>query len=304
MDEKLKSTIDKVVKLANQNAEFGTDLRKKLGISSACVVNTTDERIDNIYEYCIEKVVRRQAEGFYADFPLHSISDTLIEDFCRMESFRRKDNFGDFCLSVYQQIEGITNKLCTSPALATIVEKMVGYPAYVKSEKGIESTIEDRTGEYTIAALLFPGQSKKTGLPNSIEKSKTALQSQYAIDKVRIIVYFLGYQGMMKNGDFESFREFTSVLSDIYSCRNTNHRGNTVTSWEQEILNRVISHKDIYYLKFLGALTTYIDCVKTGYPSIPRILEYAEKLESKTISYSGPKVVGKIDLPDDGKKKK
>ncbi len=303
MDEKLKSTIDKVVKLANQNTEFGEELRKRLGITSSSIVSATDYKIDDIYEYCIEKVVRRQAKEFYADFPLSSISDVLIKDFCRMESFRRKDNFGDFCLSLYQQIECITNKLCTSPALSTIVEKMFGYPAYVKYGKDIEPTIDNRTGEYTIAALLFPGQNKKTGLPNSIEKSKTVLQSQYAIDKVRIIVYFLGYQCIMKNSDYDCFKEFTSVLADIYSCRNTNHRGNSTTSWEQETLDRIIPHKGIYYLKFLGALTEYVDCVKNGYPEINKMLRYTETIKSKTIESSGPKILGKIDLPDDGRKR-
>ena len=302
MDEKLKSTIDKVVRLANQNTEFGEELRKRLGIASSDVVNATDDKIDDIYEYCIEKVVRRQAKEFYADFPLSSISDVLIEDFCRMESFHRKDNFGDFCLSLYQQIECITNKLCTSSALSTIVEKMFGYPAYVKSGKEIELAMDNRTGEFTIASLLFPGQNKNTGLLYSVEKSKTVLQSQYAIDKVRIIVYFLGYQCVMKSSDYDCFKDFTSVLSDIYTCRNTNHRGNLTTIREQETLDRIIPHKGIYYLKFLGALTEYIDCVKKGYPAINNMLAYAEKLQPRAIVF-GPKILGKIDLPDDGKKR-
>jgi hypothetical protein len=276
MEEKLKSTIDKIIRLANQNAEFGKELRKRLRMASSSIINTTDGKIDDIYEYCIEKVVRRQAEEFYADFPLSSISHILVKDFCRMESFRRKDNFGDFCLSLYQQIECITNKLCESPTLATIVEKMIGCPAYVKYT---EPTIENRIGNYTIASLLFPGQNKDTGYKYSVEKSNIELKSQYAKDKIRIIVYFLGYQCVMKNSDYENFKEFTSVLSDIYFCRNTNHRGNASTLWEQETLNRIISHKGIYYLKFLGTLTEYVDCVKKGWAKINEILTYAETLK-------------------------
>lgn len=279
MDEKLKSTIDKVVRLSNQNAEFGEELRKRLGMASSDIVSAIDWKIDDIYEYCIEKVIRKQAEEFYADFPLPSISDILIKDFCRMESFRRKDNFGDFCLSLYQQIECITNKLCESPTLSKIVEKMIESPAYVQSGKGIEPTIENRNGRYTIASLLFPGTNKNTGQLCSVEKSKIALQSQYAKDKVRIIVYFLGYQCIMEYRDYDCFTEFTSVLSDIYSCRNTNHRGSTTAPWEQKILDRIIPHKGIYYLKFMGALTEYVNYVKNGYPEINKMLLYAETIK-------------------------
>ena len=151
MDEKRDSTIDKIVRLSKQNPEFDTELRKRLNItSSANYALVEDERISQIYEYCIEKVIRSQAIDFYKDFPLKSIIPTIVEDFVRMETFRRKDNFGDFCLSLYQQIECITNKLCTNPSLSAVVEKMMGLSPYVKSGKNIEMTIGNRVdGEYT-----------------------------------------------------------------------------------------------------------------------------------------------------------
>lgn len=123
MDEKLKSTIDKIVQLSKQNPEFDAELRKRLEITSSAKSVYDEERIAQIYEYCIEKVIRSQAIDFYKDFPLKSIIPTIVEDFVRMETFRRKDNFGDFCLSLYQQIECITNKLCTNPSLSAVVEK-------------------------------------------------------------------------------------------------------------------------------------------------------------------------------------
>ena len=113
MDEKFKPTLDKILRLANQNSEFDIELRKALEIvPSASSVSISDEKIDQIYEYCIEKIIRKQATEFYKDFPLKSITLELIEDFVKMEFFRRKDDFGNFCLALYQQIENITNKLC------------------------------------------------------------------------------------------------------------------------------------------------------------------------------------------------
>lgn len=142
MDDKLMSTIDKITRLTQQNTEFDMELRKRLNVASANSVLSEDERINQIYEYCIEKIIKQQADEFYADFPLQSIKDILIGDFVRMESFRRKDNFGDFCLSLYQQIECMTNKLCEKKELSDITEKMWGYPAYLKIEKGKEPSIE------------------------------------------------------------------------------------------------------------------------------------------------------------------
>lgn len=305
MDEKLKSTIEKIVQLSKHNPEFDAELRKRLEItSSANYALVEDERISQIYEYCIEKVIRSQAIDFYKDFPLKSIIPTIVEDFVRMETFRRKDNFGDFCLSLYQQIECITNKLCTNPSLSAVVEKMMGHSPYVKSGKNIETTIENRVdGEYTIAALLFPGQNKKTGLPYSIEKSKVTLQSQYANDKMRILVYFIGYKTLMKSSDYDSYIEFTSLLSDIYQCRNMNHRGNTLNEWEQSTLNRISPLKSFYYFKFMGVLAQYVDYIRNGFDYIPELKKYSDSIKEKKMSAPKPKVLGKIDLKDDGKKR-
>ena len=116
MDEKLKSTIDKIVQLSKQNPEFDAELRKRLEMtSSANYALVEDERISQIYEYCIEKVIRSQAIDFYNDFPLKSIIPTIVEDFVRMETFRRKDNFGDFWAQPTNPVEcvqSLTQNCC------------------------------------------------------------------------------------------------------------------------------------------------------------------------------------------------
>lgn len=296
MDDKLTSTIDKITRLTQQNAEFDMELRKQLNVASANSVLSEDERINQIYEYCIEEIIRKQANEFYTDFPLQSIKDTLIGDFIRMESFRRKDNFGDFCLSLYQQIECITNKLCEKKDLSDITEKMWGQPAYLKIEKDKEPSIYSRSGDYTIASLLF-------GKTNAFEKSRKSLQAQYAIDKMRTIVYFLGYKAKMKNSDFDSFLEITSLLNDIYQCRNMNHRGNTQNQWEKDTYDKIIPLKSLYYFKFLGVLAQYVEYIKEGWGYIPELKKYSDSIEKQKISAPQPKVLGKIELKDDGRKR-
>lgn len=296
MDDKLMSTIDKITRLTQQNAEFDMELRKQLNVASANSVLSEDERINQIYEYCIEEIIRKQANEFYTDFPLQSIKDTLIGDFIRMESFRRKDNFGDFCLSLYQQIECITNKLCEKKDLSDITEKMWGQPAYLKIEKDKEPSIYSRSGDYTIASLLF-------GKTNAFEKSRKSLQAQYAIDKIRTIVYFLGYKAKMKNSDFDSFLEITSLLNDIYQCRNMNHRGNTQNQWEKDTYDKIIPLKSLYYFKFLGVLAQYVEYIKEGWGYIPELKKYSDSIEKQKISAPQPQVLGKIELKDDRRKR-
>ena len=302
MDDKLMSTIDKIARLTQQNTEFDMELRKRLNVASANSVLSDDERINDIYEYCIEDIIKKQATEFYADFPLQTIKDRLIGDYIRMESFRRKDNFEDFCLSLYQQIECMTNKLCENKDLSDITEIMWGHPAYLKIEKGKDTSIYNRGGDYTIASLLFPGNNKQSGNTNAFVKSRISLQTQYAMDKIRTIVYFLGYKAMMKSGDYDSFVEITSLLNDIYQCRNMNHRGNSQNQWEKETFDRIFPLKSLYYFKFLGVLAQYIEYIKEGWGYIPELKKYSESIEKQNISAPQPKVLGKIELKDDGRK--
>ncbi|MDD5977092.1 MAG: hypothetical protein PUC08_06095 [Bacteroidales bacterium] len=241
-------------------------LRKQLRVASANSGLLDDERINQIYEYCIEEVIRQQATEFYADFPLCTIKDDLIEDFVRMEFFRRKDNFGDFCLALYQQIERMTNTILSDERLSDITKSMWELPAYLNTKECKNPPIFDRSywSDYTIAKLLF-------GKNNASEKISISLKDQYAIDKIRIIVYFLGYKAMMKYSDYDSFNEVTSLLYDIYQCRNMNHRGNSPSP---EIQDRILPLKSLYYFKFLGVLAQYVEYIKEGYDYLPTI--YAE----------------------------
>lgn len=297
MEENKKAAIEKIYQLTKQDAEFNEELRKKLGITSvANSVIIDDERLSQIYEYCIEKILRKQAEDFYKDFPVVSIIPTLVNDYARMESFRRKDNFGDFCLALYQQIECMTNKVCESKVLSDITDRMWGYEAYVKNQEGNESNIRERTGNFSIASLIFPGDNKISGVSNAVEKSLKTLQNQYAFDKIKIVVYFLGFEARMKSSDYDSFLEITGLLSDIYQCRNMNHRGNTLTQWETMTLNRIIPMRSFYYFKFLGVLAQYVNFIQKGIKVLSDIAEYSSTLEKRKVVIKGPKILGKIDL--------
>ena len=300
--EHLKKLLDFIGMIVKdpENNEFTTGLQHLLGVektSTPVVVNVDNEKIDHIYEYCIEEVVRKQAAEFYADFPLPELIPELVKDYTRMEYFRRKDNFWDFCLALYQQIECITNALCENKKLNDTAEKMWGYPAFIISSKDVIPSIDKRVenSEFTIAKLVF-------GAKNMMERSKQSIQTLYASDKIKTVTYFVGFQAMMKNSDYDNYIKFTDLMRDVYVCRNRNHRGNTPQPWENDVINRIEPLKSFYYFSFIGMLAQYISYIKAGLPTLEKMHEYTLTIEKKSVIRE-LNILGKIELKDDGKKR-
>ena len=82
-----------------------------------------------------------------------------------------------------------------------------------------------------------------------------------------------------------------------------NHRGNTQNEWELSVLNRIYPLKSLYYFKFMGGLAQYMDYVIRGVPYISELKKYSDSIEKQKVSIPLPKVLGKIELKDDGKKR-
>ncbi len=248
MNDKLRSTLEKIEALAKQNPEFALELQKIAKCSSlANSAHIDDSRMDHIYEYCIEEKIDKQAHEFYDNFPCKKIVDKLIGDYKRMEYFRRKDNFEDFCLSLYQQIECITNFMCSLEQFQTLVYDNWESPAYINS-----------TSDFTIAQLVF-GKSKAS------EKSKKELKDLFATELMGIVLYFFGFFKRMKYTDYDRYKGFVSKLYDIYQCRNMNHREGNRSTAQQETLDRILPYKSMYYFCFMGILAQFVDEIRKLY---------------------------------------
>lgn len=264
-----------------------------------------ESKIDEIYEYCIEKVVTQQAKDFYSDFPLKDIVPTLEYDFVRMERARRHNDFKDFCLALYQQIECMTNRLCRDKILTEIVEKMWSCPPFVSIHYGEpEIPFGERIKERKTSDKI-PSIAKLVLIPSADFDKKVfiTLQNQYAMDKIRIIIYFVCYQTLLTN--YGEYSEITKTMNEIYCCRNLNHRGNELKEWEQKIVEQILKQESYYYFKFMGVLALYVSQIQTGIVCLSNIFDYAQTITPTTIKHTipGPKVVGKIDLPEDNKKR-
>ena len=294
--EQLNKLLDFIDELAKDkdNAWFVKRLREKYGLRY-------DVKIDDIYEYCIEQVIRDQAEQFYKDFPIKELVPGLQEDFMKMEFCHRRNSFDDFSIAVYQQIERITNEVCSNKKLNEVVAKLMGHPAYVASVQLSDGSwkdvaVSDRStsSTYQIAKLLF-------GKEKAVEKSMSALSAQWAVDKIYCILYFLCYQAKLKSQEYNQFNEYKYLYKAIYQFRNLNHRGSVLTDDQKEIIDRIRPQQGVYYFKFMQALLFYVEGVAVGLAHLDELYNYAK--DQKKIAVSPFNVLGKIDLPEKSTKR-
>ncbi len=250
MEENKKAAIEKIYLLTKQDAEFNEELRKKLGITSvANSVVIEDDRFNQIYEYCIEKIISDQAENFYKDFPIKEISCRLKDDFKRMEEFRRKNRFDDYSLALYQQIEGIVNYIFSQEFFVTTINLLWNNISY-KTLKGETRTISNDvfgSGDY---------------LTKGLERAKENQFSAY--DKLKCVIYFVG--GFWSGNKYPAeFIKLSDELYDIYLCRNTNHRGATQNDKLREKIDSYNDSFSFSYFKFNAALVEFVRIVQVGW---------------------------------------
>lgn len=250
MDENKKAAIEKIYQLTKQDAEFNEELRKKLEIaSSASPVIIDDERLSQIYEYCIEKIISEQAENFYKNFPIKEIVNQLKDDFRRMEEFRRKNRFDDYSLALYQQIECIVNYIFSHESFVKTINYLWNNISY-RTQKGEQRTISNDifgSGEY---------------LERGLERAKNNQFS--ANDKLKCVIYFIG--GFWAANKYPAdYIKLSDEVYDIYLCRNTNHRGSTQNDNLKKKLDAFSDLFSFSYFRFNAALVEFVRIVQDGW---------------------------------------
>lgn len=119
MDEKLKSTIDKIVQLSKQNPEFDAELRKRLEITSSANVVSSQMSICDDVHAIRETLEIRANNSISYDFILakgnQRLRDQLLMDNLRMENAalnlkeKELERFYSFCANAFYQIENVVN---------------------------------------------------------------------------------------------------------------------------------------------------------------------------------------------------
>lgn len=241
MDKNLIDAIEKIKKLSTKDAEFDAAMRKLFGEtdSASGISNVySSNRIDEIYEYCIEKVVKEQSEQFYKHFPIIEIVPSLVNDFCRMERYKREDNFEDFCLAVFQQVECITNWFCQRPKFIELFDE----------HKTDESLIKDKGVAISVWKLIIQSDF-------DTRKDKPLIKLFFN-ERVRAVLYWVYFDGQPYKYAFDSIY---NELNELYQCRNLNHRGGESTPYQESIISNILPHRYLYYLKFTGLLVNFVE---------------------------------------------
>lgn len=275
--------------LSNHNNQwFAKELYKILA-------PTSDARISDIHEQCIESILKEQATEFYKDFVIEDIRPQLIADFIKMEHWRRRNNIQEFGLAIFQQIECITNRLSQDDTLCEVFRTMMDALCYVDSFNPMVVNRYEKSS-YTIGQLLF--------MYDAPTKSKEILPQQWIFDKFKAINYFVCHKACLTNFQFNQFVEENNIFGEIYALRNLNHRGNELTDKERERLQKIEENPSRTFLTFISFLSWFIDSVNNGFPLSKELKEYAQTDFSGVRKPEiGPKVIKKIDLPPDNRKR-
>jgi hypothetical protein len=250
--EKLLVLIDEIIK-DDDNLWFKEIIQSKY--SSIINKSGNDKSIDKIYEYCIKEIIEKQANLFYEDFILNDKKNELISDFIRMEHFRRDDNFEDFCLAMFQQIENIVVYLFT----------------YFNLNEKISANFDKRI------ILIYSNEEKKfISSPKGLFLSnfifqKYNLETPYALNnqefyfnnKCRAVLYYFFFK---KNIEYNTlkFDEIYNTANNLYQIRNLNHRGGDKNEYQQKILDDVMPNHNKYYFKFLGFLEMFVSIINNN----------------------------------------
>lgn len=245
MDEQkrdLKTFIDFVNDISNQkgNEWFKAELIDKLSLQ----FHSTE--IDEIYEYCIKQILKDQATKFYSDFKLISIKDKLIEDYIRMEQYRRDDRFEDFCLALFQQIEGIVNHLINDEILKYFQINYLS-PSHKIKKKGANEFEQKQLWQ-----LIFFSELENTAIENKLKKSMIDWDFS---EKYKSILYYFYFNKKVYN--YFDFQAIFFLGNDLYQSRNLNHRGGKISDKQKIIIEKVTSNSHKYYFKFLGYLEDF-----------------------------------------------
>lgn len=241
----------------HENQWFAKDLYRILAPVS-------DARISDIHEQCIEDIIHNQASDFYKDFILTEIRTQLIADFIKMEHWRRRNNFQEFCMAMYQQIECIVNYLGRDESLNLIWRSIRNAGYYMDYEAKDIRVRWDGSG--TIEKGIVYKLEGYTKRPELVDLS--------AMDKFKAILFMIVYHTKVNGSNIGFFTRDFFLGWNIYQIRNLNHRGNITETGEKS--RSIMENQTRSMLNMDGFFVRFITGINTGFPISKEIVEFAE----------------------------
>ncbi|EMS33853.1 hypothetical protein C943_04172 [Mariniradius saccharolyticus AK6] len=227
------------------------DILKTIGETSPVEEIAKHSVIQNIHEYCVEQKIEKQATEFYNSFPILEIKDQLIQDYKKMEHERRRDDFENFCLCLYQQLENITNHIFTNHIFLN----------WESNRNKIAFRFPD--GKILTHSDLILGNAKEW----------------YANGKFKALLFYFYFNEKMKVTI--PFNDRASTFEELYQIRNQNHRGGSSTEYQQKTLNKIKGKESKYYFKFYGFLQDIVNQIEDSLLGLGKSNKEIQKNELK-----------------------
>ncbi len=267
------------------NKEFAAGIQSLIEGSSKSAPFDT-EKIDEIYELCLEKNAREQAKGLYEGFPFPTIIDALVEDYVIMERFRRKGDFNNFGAHLFLQIENICNVICVDEQYKEIYTRILNasLSAYVANNGDIANRYVDPKNT-TVNRLLFGDYDKI----DKVEKKDLPPSKLGMYDKVKCSLYFAGFGSKLRYSGYGEWIYNTSLIYDIYVIRcQADHRGGELTESQEKRLATIFPQKNRYYALFFSELIYFVNKIIEGSVFKRELVKYAsrfrERIEECTVT--------------------
>ena len=269
--EELKKLLSFISALTEQpgNEEFVAGLRALLLSDTPGIERA---KLEEIYEYCIERNSRNQATDFYKNFPINEIRNELVESYVLMESFRRRGDFLNFCAHLFKQIEGIANYICNLPEYQQIFTDLLDCPAIIKYSQDPALLMVSRESKSpSVPMLIYDGFDQTT---DGKSKKDIALKKQYIQDKIKIAMYLAGYASCLYSQN--EFKSFSFNISKLYLVRcEADHSGNTRTEKQEITFKETIENPGKYYIEFMTLLNSFVSKVSVGYRTKDVLFKFA-----------------------------
>lgn len=284
MDEKIKNALDRILLLTQQDAEFNNELRKRLGMDSAAISYITDtEKIEHIYELCVEKILRQQAENFYEQF--HSFPDKylLIDDYVNMGHAQRRNKFDYYSLCLYEQLERIMNAIFDVDDFLKTINKIWDIEGFCYFDNNNKKRKSFTFGNIIWGNDINDNEKYLTSGKNRA-KNKATLTAR---DKIRIVLFFFNYyagSNYKKDRFFKKgYDDLCDKYLDIYLCRNTIHRGTEQSEKEKTKVREIHKIFTASYFEFNWLLTQFVWMTKDYKDTIDLIIKKLIQIVSATI---------------------
>lgn len=261
------------------NSEFAAGIQSMILNDIKINDHGSNSKIDEIYEYCLNKNLHEQAEDLYKNFPIATLHSNLIENYVKMEEARRRNDFDEFGLHLYQQIESIVNYLIKDPNVISIIEKLRKQPSSMEINRysNPNGKVSQRHESKSIESFLIYVDPNAD--PNSIKKDvEGPINKQFATEKFKFILYFVCYGGRYHLNLSDEWINKTTCFSEIYNVRNHVHSGCDFSDRQKEKYLAVTANKSQSYLKFISFLLFFIEGVEKGYPLTEELVEWANSI--------------------------